>query len=242
MPKRSRTSFTLTSGKRVRLAPGKRLSYRPRIPQSLKGYARLGGAWNRFGGNSRQQEKKFFDTALAFNFDATGEVPATGQLVLIPQGVTEQSRVGRACVVKSLQLRIHAGFAPGAAATASTNCWIYVVQDTQANGAAAAITDVLTTNNIATALLNLDNSQRFKILKKLKMTFNPGAGVTTAYNNVNVDKECYMKLNVPMDYSSTTGAITEIRSNNIFLLAGSDTTSDDTVTLDGNCRVRFTDS
>lgn len=195
-----------------------------------------------FGVRSSSKEKKFFDTALAFSFDATGEVPATGQLVLIPQGVTEQSRVGRACVIKSLQLRIHAGFAPAAAATASTNAWIYVVQDTQANGAAAAITDVLTSNNMSTGLLNLDNSQRFRILKKLKMTFNPGAGVTTAYNNVNVDKECFLKLNIPIDYSSTTGAITEIRSNNIFLLAGTDTTSDDTVVLDGNARVRFTDS
>lgn len=207
------------------------------IPRSMLGYVRSSMAYAR----SRQGELKFFDTALSFGVDATGEVPATGQLVLIPQGTGESARVGRLAQIKSIQLRMNLLYQPGAAAAASTNSFIYVVLDTQCNGAAAAVTDVLTGTNLSTALLNLDNSQRFRILKKIRVTFQPGAGVSTAYNSMYKQVEFYKKLNIPIDYSSTTGAITEIRSNNIFLLAGSDG-SDDTVTVAGNCRVRYTDS
>lgn len=186
-------------------------------------------------------ELKFFDTTLDFSLDATGEVPATGQLVLIPQGVTESTRVGRLCVIKSLQMRGLLAFVPAAGATAATHAFIYVVLDTQANGAAAAITDVLTSNVMTRALINLNNSQRFRILKRFVVPLMPGAGVTTAYNNTVAMVDYYTKLNVPLDFSSTAGALTEIRSNNIFLLAGSDATSDDTVVFAGTARVRFSD-
>jgi len=203
------------------------------------GYVRTGGYYGRFSGPGA--ELKFFDTALSFNVDATGEVPATGQLVLIPQGVTESTRVGRKCVLKSIQMRILANYQPAAAAVATTNAWIYLVLDKQCNGAAAAVTDVFASATLSTAMHNLSNSQRFVILKKIKMTFNPPAGATTAYNNIAKQVEMFKKCNIPLEFSSTTGAITEIRSNNIFLLAGSDTLSDDTVVVAGNARVRYSD-
>ena len=208
------------------------------IPRSMRGFVRTSMAYAR----SSRGELKFFDTALSFLIDATAEVPATGQLVLIPQGTGESQRVGRLAQIKSLQIRATVTFAPGASvATTFGQGWIYVVLDTQCNGAAASITDVLTGNNISTALLNLDNSQRFRILKKIYVNCQPQAGVSTAFNGVGQQVECYKKLNIPIDYSSTTGAITEIRSNNIFLLAGTDGNSDDNMTVAGNARVRFTD-
>lgn len=111
-------------------------------------------------------ELKFFDTALAFNVDATGEVPATGQLVLIPQGVEDDQRIGRKCNITSIQLRGVVTLSPAASATASSVAYIYLVQDTQCNGAAAAITDVLTSATMGGALLNLSNTGRFRILKR----------------------------------------------------------------------------
>jgi len=190
---------------------------------------------------SAGSELKFFDTSLAFNIDATGEVPATGQLVLIPQGVTESTRVGRKCVIKSLQCRGVQTFVPAAAAQASTNTYLYVVLDKQANGAAAAVTDVFTGSGLQVAFRNLANVGRFVILKKLVMNFTPPSGVTTAYNNVSKPFDFYLKCNYPIEFSSTTGAIGEIRSNNIFLLAGSDGNTDDLVTVNGACRVRYSD-
>jgi len=79
------------------------------------GYDRTGGSYGRYAG--RGAELKFFDTSLSFLFDTTGEVPATGQLVLIPQGVTESTRVGRKCVIKSVHLKGITQGVPGAAAT-----------------------------------------------------------------------------------------------------------------------------
>ena len=113
--------------------------------------------------------------------------------------------------------------------------------DKQANGAAAAVTDVFTSANLASAMHNLSNSQRFVVLKKMKFTMGPMAGATTAYNNSTRTFEMFKKCNIPLEFSSTTGAITELRSNNVFLLAGTDQLSDDLISVAGTCRVRFSD-
>jgi len=205
------------------------------------GYSRSTGFYGRFP--PAGDELKFFDTAISFSLDATGEVPATGQLNLIPQGVTESQRVGRKCIIKSLLLTFNVLLTPAASATASDVAVIYVMLDTQANGAAAAITDVFTSGtNLPSALRNLSNVDRFRVLKKIKMQYSPKAGVTTAYNTETIHKEVYLKnLHIPLEFSSTTGAITEIRSNNIFLCAGA-YGLDDVATVAGNCRVRFDDA
>jgi len=122
-------------------------------------YDRTGGSYGRYAG--RGAELKFFDTSLSFLFDTTGEVPATGQLVLIPQGVTESTRVGRKCVIKSVHLK---GITQGVLVllpTFATTAYLYLVLDKQANGAAAAFTDVMSTTLLATSFHNLANSQRF---------------------------------------------------------------------------------
>jgi len=208
----------------------------------IPGVTRRAGFYGRYGVAALQQgmkpELKFFDTALSFNFDLTGEVPATGQLTLIPQGDTESTRDGRIAVIKSVQIRGQALLNPSTGAAAAEVAYLYLVLDTQCNGAAAAITDVFTSNAMATNLLQLNNSGRFRIMKKWVLPFNAGAGVTTAYNNVIIPIEFYKKCNIKVDWSSTTGAITEIRSNNLFLCAGM-APSDDLVSFTGTCRLRF---
>lgn len=183
-------------------------------------------------------EVKNFDTDLSFTVDNTGEVPATGQLVLIPQGDTATTRDGRQCTVKSVQIRANATFAPGAGAVGSTNAVIYLVLDKQCNGAAAAVTDVFNTASLWKSVMNLANSDRFVIMKKWVINFTTQAGVTTAFCPISKQIEYYKRCNIPLQFSSTTGAITELRSNNLFLIAGSEGT-DDLITVDGICRVRF---
>lgn len=217
---------------------------RMQVARVVPGYTRAGGFYGRFQQRGRratsQGEHKFFDTALSFSFDTTTEVPATGQLVLIPQGVTESNRIGRKCNITSILIKGKVSLAPGAAATAATNAYLYVVEDMQTNGAAAAVTDVFTGNVSQSLVRNLANSSRFRILHKEVFSMNPGAGATTALNEHVTWMEWYKKCNIPIEYSSTTGAITEIRSNNIFLVAGSDN-GDDNVSFSGVCRVRFID-
>ena len=204
------------------------------------GFDRTGGSFGRYAG--RGAELKFFDTALSFNIDSTGEVPATGQLCLIPQGVTESTRVGRKCVIKSIQGKMQLLYQPGATGLATTSGVIYVVLDKQTNGAAAAATDVFESGaNLHLQFHDLANSQRFVVLKKMKYTMVPQAGVTTAYNNSMRVIEFYKKCNIPLEFSSTTGAITELRSNNVFLLAGCDANTDDLTAVIGNVRLRFSD-
>jgi hypothetical protein len=232
--KRGNTTYKKVSKRKYAVA-----KYRPMLPPALRGYARLGGAYGRFGG-TRAGETKFFDTALSFNVDNTGEVPATGQLALIPQGVTESTRVGRKCTLRSVQIRADLLFDPVATNVPTTTC-IILVQDTQCNGAAAAVTDVMESATLPTSLSNLNNSLRFKVLKRWVHDFNPMAGVDGAYAPVRRHIDYYRKVNIPMEYSSTTGAIGEIRSNNLFLLAGS-IGGDDLVAVSGNCRVRYSDA
>jgi len=208
--------------------------------RSAAGYQRTSGFYGRFAGPN--SELKFFDTALAWNVDATGEVPATGQLVLIPQGVTESTRVGRKCVIKSIYIKATLSFAPGVTATTSGTSAIVLVQDTQCNGAAAAVTDVYTGTNIPIAMHNLANSQRFKVIKTLKFSWTPGNWNGTGFANVSRNFSYYKKLNIPLEFSGTTGAITELRSNNLFLISGTEFAGmDDLVGVSGICRVRFSD-
>lgn len=224
--KRSRDGAKKRPSKRARTIP---ISSPPRYPQ----LARISGYYGK--------ELKFFDTALSFLIDNTGEVPTTGQLTLIPQGVTESTRIGRKCVVKSVHMRGVYVYQPSTSATAAVVTFMYLVLDRQANGAAAAVTDVLTSNEMYSAFSNMANSERFKILKRFVVDFSPTAGVTTAYNNVRKPFEYYSKLDIPIEYSSTTGAISEIKSCNLFLLAGTDGGADDLVTVAGTCRLRFSD-
>ena len=77
--------------------------------------------------------------------------------------------------------------------------YISVVQDKQCNCAAAAITDVFSSNGMAENFPNLNNKDRFKILKKIVVPMNSQAGVTTAFNNVMLPVDWYKKVDIPMD-------------------------------------------
>jgi len=198
----------------------------------VPGYTRTGGSYGRF--RSASSELKWLDTQILSTVDATGEVVPNGQIVLIPQGDGPSARDGNKCTVKSVQLR-------GVLTTPGPVSYMYLrlVLDTQCNGAAAAITDIYTSAAMSENFRNLNNSDRFKILCKKDVKVSPQYGVvgtTAAVTQVDIFK----KVNVPMIYSSTTGALTEIRSNNLFWVWGSDgAASDDTATFTGYTRVRF---
>jgi len=208
---------------------------RIRIPKNLQGFVRTEGNW----GNV---EKKWFDTAIAFDFDDTGEVPASGQLTLIPQGVTQSTRIGSKCDITNLYFR--GGITWNTVTATNSRVRLMIVMDTQCNGAAATWSDVLVNDTNIYSFNNLTNSQRFRILKDW-IIMQP-LGMYDSTGTVKIAPQTYLefykkfKEPVPVVYNSTTGAITEIRSNNFFLLAASDV-SDDGNSFLGSCRLRFTD-
>jgi len=196
---------------------------------------------SRFSGGGGK-ELKFLDTNVNFTVDATPEVPATGQLALIPQDTTPSGRVGRKVTVKSVQLSGILQYVPGADTSGGTMVTLALVQDTQCNGAAATATSVMGLPN--TTLPNIQYTSRFRILKKWRIEMNSSAGVSGAYAGCLKSVDGYKKVNIPLDYIGATGAISEIRSNNIFLIASTDgyvTRSDDVVTFDGTARIRYFD-
>lgn len=216
---------------------------RKRVGRMQRGFLSTRGYFGRYNNGDRGvNEMKFFDTSNSFAFDATGEVPATGQLNLIPQGTTESSRIGRKCCIKSIQMRGTIQYVPDTNTLGATTVYLYLVLDKQCNGAAAAITDVLTSANMSIGMVNMANSERFVILKRFIIKQQAGAGVQAAFGRDNAQIEFYHKCNLPLEFSSTTGAITELKSNNLFLLAGTDTASDDLVTFLGTTRLRFSDN
>lgn len=214
---------------------------RPLSRAVVPGYTRTGGFYGRFSGPGG--ELKFFDTALSFSVDATGEIPATGQLALIPQGNAENNRIGRKCTVKSIELGGTATWVPAASATGGGQVVMYLVQDTQTNGAVASVIDVFESVNLTYALRELANEERFKVLKKITMTFNAAAGVSGAYAYVTRSWSIKKRLNIPLEFASPPAAdITDLKTNNLFLIAGTNSTSDDSVVVQGNCRLRFSDN
>jgi len=206
----------------------------------VPGYTRASGYYGRFSRSSSDDgELKFFDTALAWDYDTTGEQVVTGgSLNAIAQGDAQNNRIGRKCVIKSIQIRGYNYFVPTTTATASALVNMYLVLDTQANGSPPAATDLFESTQLTTSMLNLSNSNRFRILKRWVVAFNSNAGATTAYNNVVKPLEFSMKCNIPIEFSGTTGVTAEVRSNNLSIIAGA-VLQDDKVSFTGTCRLRF---
>lgn len=204
------------------------------------GYTRAVGYYGKGRGEQRMTEKKFRDTALSFTIPTVGAVPATGQLNIIVQGAGEQERVGRKILIHSIHVRCTLVFNPTTGNDPAIT-FLYLVQDTQCNGAAAGVADVVTGTLLQSAHINLSNSTRFRIIKRFVHRHQATAGTDGQYLGTIQDIEYYKKCSIPLQYDGATGALTETQSNNLFLLAGCDANNNGKVTVTGTVRLRFSD-
>ncbi len=223
-----RLTYKLGSG---RYRKPKSRAFRP-------GYSRTGGYYGRFK-NKLEPELKFFDVNI--NETLVAVTAEFTQLLLIPQGTTESTRIGRNCIVKSIELRLNMNMI-GAAdpLTASDTIRIILYLDKQTNGGAATALQILETDNYL-AFPNLSNSKRFTLLwdKTVHIRATAGSGNGTA-NDVfsNEFQLQYRKnLNLPIEYNNTAGALTEMSTNNLALMYIS---RRNRTAIDGRCRIRFT--
>ncbi len=189
-------------------------------------------------------ELKFFDTDQSdASIAATGDVLNTGSICQIPQGVTESTRIGRKCTIKSISMRMLFSLPSLTTPVGPVSSMIRVllVLDKQCNGAAPNVTDLLETANWLSHN-NLANKGRFRVLYDRKLNVQPtsGAGGDTDGNwpRSNVYREHFMKCNIPIEFKSTTGAIGEITSNNLFQLFIAEQPG---VGIEGKVRLRFAD-
>ncbi len=220
-----------------------------------RGRYRKVGYWGRFpgaGGPTHGGELKFHDVdydQAAANWSA-GVISkgASASLVLIGQGVTESTRIGRKCVIRSIGWRGKFNLVTSATIGAPFTVRIMLIQDTQCNGLTAAVATV--SGVLATAdyqsFNNLANKGRFKTLMDKTYTLNrmAAAGDGTTNDVAPVDRAFtfFKKCNIVMEYSGTAApsVLTEVRTNNIFGIIISDSAGSN-CSLDSKMRFRFSD-
>lgn len=225
----------------------RRYGRRRRIFQ--RGFDRTGGVWGRFK-QAPTSEKKWHDSlrdlVVANGLQLVGSTgtPTVVSINLIPQGTSAVNRDGRKCVLRSY-------YCSGTLKTTVTAqgdyhgyVKLWLVQDTQANGANPAALDVFDIDGTsALTHRNLYNVDRFKILDVCRFQINPPAtNGGSELNGTTTYFECQGKLSIPLEFSSTTGAITELKSNNLMWIAMVDglTQGADAAALKLFTRVRFT--
>ncbi len=191
-----------------------------------KGKDRTGGYYGRFAHNgSAGAELKFHDVDLDDALIATPSA-LTASINLIPQGVTEKTRVGRKCVIRAINWHYQLSLAEQVDKTSPSSgdtVRVILYQDKQCNGATATATGLMETDDWQ-SFRNLANSGRFKILMDRTHNINFMTLTSTqnadTFDQANVlrDYSFYKKCAIPIEFDATTGAITEIRSNNIGVL------------------------
>jgi len=218
---------------------------RTTLTSAQRGYMRTGGYYGRYRGRrATQAEMKFLDTTLTTTAAAAGSL--SGSLNIVAQGDTESQRNGRKITIKQISIRATLLMNNSTAVTdTSEEVRFLLVQDKQANGAAATVLDVLETASVR-AFNNLANKSRFNILVDKRFSLNQmGAtptGAAYTFGELTQNFALYKKCNIPIEYdnSATTGAITTIRSNNLFFILLGETGA--LATMSSTTRIRYTDN
>lgn len=197
-----------------------------------RGRDRTGGTWGRFKAPP-SQEKKWHDTVREINVTnalqllGTTAAPTVVSINLIPQGDTAITRDGRKCQLVSYYCCGTLKTTVAAQAVYHGYYKLWLVQDTQCNGANCLAADVFTIDTGGTPSLvhrNLENVERFRIIDCCRFQVNPPAtNGGSELNGTTTYFECQGKLSVPLEFGGATGAITEIRSNNLFWIGLADT-------------------
>lgn len=221
-----------------RRAMGLTRTYAPsRVPLATRGY------------RPNVHERKVIDlpSTLATINTTGGVIPIN----LVAAGADMNQRIGRKILMKSVQIRAQfdvertnvtpfvAGSSPNQTAR------MILLYDCQPNGAVPNPLDILT-NNDATAMLNLDYRDRFKVLLDkhfvfdaciLSITDNYAAwGRTTHYFKK------YKKLNLETIYNSTLGTAAAVTSGTLLLFfIGTTPSGTADLNVRFQTRVRFLD-
>lgn len=243
--KRRRTSTNSPYRTPRRRAPMRRTTPLVVSPVVYPGYTRSSQAYSRSLANliASSGETKYWDTNLSVtSIQTNGTI--IDSLNLVPQGTGDSERIGREMKIKGLFIRGQFELNSSTSITSSVKMRMIIYLDKQANGAAALAGDILDTGVIVAgvnAFRNLDNGKRFKILKDKRVQINYTAHDGTAYaeHAVNFNFAWTPKKPLSIEFSQTTGAITEIRSNNIGILFVSNTTSA-LAQFEGGARIHFT--
>jgi hypothetical protein len=162
-------------------------------------------------------------------------------LNLVPAGSSGDNRVGRKIIVRSIQATFHLYHANQAGANPSNDHFIriMIVSDRQNNGTVVVPDDVVST---ARGFTELANRERFTILKSYTIPFDSRPtynGTTITAQGIRQVLHHYQKINLPILFAEDTPLITDVTSNNLLVLAWSDTSTH--FELQMSARIRFND-
>lgn len=212
----------------------------PRAPLSTRGFYRY-----RYGGSNA--ELKYFDTV---GKDLTPSSSGGTALINgIVQGADINMRIGRKINLKSVYMAINVFNVASTQASSPQGVMIRftLVYDSQPNSAAAtaAYTDIFT-EAYPLAPVNLNNRDRFRILKEMRFAVgpytidgnNPPKFQAGAAQNSFAVK--YVKVNLPVIFSGTTATIGSISTGALLIAIAADLAPN--VQYDIFTRVRYTDA
>ncbi len=201
--------------------PKRRRSYRykprKRRRRFRKGYDRTGGFYR------TRPEMKFHDVL------SLDEIPISSSGVIvassvntIAQGVGESQRIGRKCTIHTIDWHYTLTLPGQIGDVGADIVRVILYQDMQTNGGSAAVLQILQTTDFQ-AHYNPENRKRFRILFDRSWAINATAGGSGTTGDQTYSKSVHgmykKRCHIPIEFSSTTGAITEMRSNNIGVLA-----------------------
>ncbi len=178
------------------------------------------------------QEKKKLEHTASIVMNST---PQIVPLTLVAQGDGGAEREGNSIVIKSISLKL--AMRMDTSQTSGNTNRFMIVQDNSVNGAQFTESELLQVpgaeQNIVSAL-NLDNSQRFRVLWNKVVSLAPN-GVESAY------REKFMKFNLKARYSGTGATISGVKTHGLFFVHMTSLSSAQNV-LTYDIRTRFADS
>jgi len=203
-------------------------------------------------------------SAVGLAFDPTG-----GCLFFPQEGTGTQGtqRDGRKCLMTSVYIRgmlrisgtdITDPTRTYTPATAPT-MWAALVVDKQTNGVQLLSEDVYnnplgTANGIISMNRDMTQIQRFKVLKEwIIATRDYSAGLNIVEDGVNTNAwapaqhypfQCYLKLQIPVNFINNTNSVAAIADNSLHFLCGvtdNNSITQGQATVQYTCRVQFKD-
>lgn len=230
------------SSKPFKTSASKQPRYQKYIPQ--RQVSRYGAAIQARG------ELKVNDIQLTQGIDTTGTILLLNGTAL---GSDFTARIGRKIVMKSMYLRLNFFLQPSLTAMTGIKyaptqfVRVIIFVDLQTNATGPTMADLLVNPTDVTTPLNLNNRERFNILKDKMLTFDAyyynGTGDTGFLNRTAHAIKVFKKLNQEVIYnSSSTGTIGDITTGSLHLaLLGTHATANELTNCIGTTRIRFID-
>lgn len=186
-------------------------------------------------------EKKVIDTAAAsYAVDTTGSITLING---VAQGSDFTNRTGRKSKMVTVQVAGQLGPTGGTDNSTGCHAKVFVVFDTQPNGALPTMTDILTAST-SDSFMNLNNRDRFKVVAQHDVALGPFDNTsTTAYSDSAISLvSIYKKIDVETIYDGTTAGIADVQTGSLLLVTIGNNAAAQGYVARLAVRVRFTDA